>query len=469
MFPRVQSWNKRTTAGIAISTIWFVGVLLIGEQGDLTPEASRMLAIFGAAVVLWVTEAIPLAATSIGVILAEILLISDEALITTASDGYEPPPFASIYAALANPTLMLFLGGFVLAEAASKYHLDRNLASVLLRPFGTSPKLVIAGMMSITAVMSMFMSNTATTAAMMAVVLPVAAGLTDPGTKAALVLAVPVAANVGGIGTPIGSPPNAIALGRLSEEGIDVDFLKWMVLAVPLALVVLVAAWFFLTRRVGEDAPDVRIEVGGAFETSTAAVILYVTFAGTVVIWLTESVHGIPSSITGFLPVVILLSTQVFSTDDLRRLNWHVLWLVGGGIALGSGVGTTGLDEWFVGLFDWSSFSTLLLTAILAVLAITLSTVISNSATANLLVPIGVSLALSGAADLDPVLAGVVIALACSLAMALPVSTPPNAVAYASGYIETRDLATVGLAVGAVGIILLLFVAAPIWDATGLL
>jgi sodium-dependent dicarboxylate transporter 2/3/5 len=159
----------------------------------------------------------------------------------------------------------------------------------------------------------------------------------------------------------------------------------------------------------------------------------------------------------------------VFSTGDLRRLNWHVLWLVGGGIALGSGVGTTGLDEWFVGLFDWSSFSTLLLTAILAVLAITLSTVISNSATANLLVPIGVSLALSGAADLDPVLAGVVIALACSLAMALPVSTPPNAVAYASGYIETRDLATVGLAVGAVGIILLLFVAAPIWDATGLL
>ena len=181
MFPRVQSWNKRTTAGIAISTIWFVGVLLIGEQGDLTPEASRMLAIFGAAVVLWVTEAIPLAATSIGVILAEILLISDEALITTASDGYEPPPFASIYASLANPTLMLFLGGFVLAEAASKYHLDRNLASVLLRPFGTSPRFVIAGMMSITAVMSMFMSNAATTAAMMAVVLPVAAGLTDAG------------------------------------------------------------------------------------------------------------------------------------------------------------------------------------------------------------------------------------------------------------------------------------------------
>lgn len=212
-------WRNRTTLGIGAALVWFLAVLMIGDIGGLTVPSSRMLAIFGAAVALWVSEAIPLSATSIMVILAQILMISDEALLTLPA-SFDPPTYESIYATLASPILMLFLGGFVLADAAAKYGLDRNLAGVLLRPFGTRPAALLGGLMLITALLSMFVSNTATTAAMMAVVLPVTAGL-DSGDRfrIALLLAVPVAANVGGLGTPVGSPPNAIALGRLDDQG----------------------------------------------------------------------------------------------------------------------------------------------------------------------------------------------------------------------------------------------------------
>ena len=230
----VPWWRTRSAIGIAVATIWFLGVLAVGDVGDLTIPASRMLAIFGAAVALWVSEAIPLSATSIFVILAQILLISDEAMLTLP-DSFEPPTYDSIFATLASPILMLFLGGFVLADAAAKYGLDRNLAGVMLRPFGTRPAALLGGLMLITALLSMFVSNTATTAAMMAVVLPVAASLdTDDRFRVALILAVPVAANIGGLGTPVGSPPNAIALGRLDDQGLPVDFIEWMAFAVPI-------------------------------------------------------------------------------------------------------------------------------------------------------------------------------------------------------------------------------------------
>ena len=462
----VQSPLRRT--GLVVALVWFVGVLAIGPSGDLSAPASRMLAIFGAAVVLWITEAIPLSATSVLVILAEILLVSDQALVTL--DDFEARPYAGYFATLAHPVLMLFLGGFVLAECAAKYRLDRNLAGVLLRPFGNSPKAIVGGLMAITAVLSMFMSNTATTAAMMAVVLPVAATL-DPNdrVRTGLVLSIPIAANIGGLGTPVGSPPNAIALGRLADEGVSVDFIRWMGLAVPIVLIVLTAAWFMIVRRYPAQATTIDVRIGGSFDTSREATILYATFAATIVGWVSEPLHGIPSSVIGFLPVVVLLATKVFGVDDLKRINWHVLWLVGGGIALGLGVSDTGLDDWLVGLVDWGSLSTILLTSTLALLALVMSTIISNSATANLVVPIGVSLATSAAVDLDPLLAGIIIAMSCSLAMSLPISTPPNAIAYASGHVETRDLAIIGAGVGVLGLVLVVYVAPPVWEAVGLL
>ena len=458
----------KSAIGASTAVLWAI-IPLAFPIGDLSTEGRRMLAIFGAAVVLWVTEAIPLYATAAIIILAEIALISDEAILGL-SEGFDPPAFSSFYGALAHPVLMLFLGGFFLADAAAKYRLDRNLAGVMLKPFGRSPASLIGGLMVITALLSMFMSNTATTAAMMAVILPVAATL-DPSDpfRTGLALSIPVAANIGGLGTPVGTPPNAIALGRLADEGIRIDFLTWMALAVPIVVVILLIAWILITRWYPAQAAAVDVRIGGEFDRSRPAVVLYVTFAVTLALWLSEPIHGVPATIVGFVPVVALLATGVMDSDDLRRINWHVLWLVGGGIALGSGVAAAGLDVWLVGLVDWSDLSRIGLVLGLVVFALVMSTVISNSATANLLIPIGVSLATAEAIDLDPALAAVVIAVACSLAMALPVSTPPNAIAFATGSVATRDLARTGIVLGAVGAVLVAFAAPPVWDALGLL
>lgn len=468
-FARLPASVSGRSVGAVVAVVWFVGVLTIGPQGDLTAPASRMLAIFGAAVALWISEAVPLAATSVFVILATVLLVSDQALVGLPS-GFDPPSYESVFATLANPVLILFLGGFVLADSATKYGLDKNLAGYLLRPFGTAPRSILAGLMAITAVLSMFVSNTATTAAMMAVVLPVAAGLgRDDRFRVALVLSVPVAANVGGIGTPVGSPPNAIVLGRLAEQGVRVDFLRWMLFGVPVAVVVLVVAWAVLARRYPPSVERIELRVGGRFDRSRPATVLYVVFALTVLGWVTEPLHGTPAAIVGFAAVVALTSSRVFSMDDVRRLNWPVLWLVAGGIALGNGVGATGLDAWFLDRLDWDGMAPALFVAAIGVVALVLSTVISNSATANLVAPIGLAVALTGLVDVEPVLVAVVIAIACSLAMALPVSTPPNAVAYASGQIASRDLAAVGLIVGAVGLGLTIVVGPTLWRLTGVL
>ena len=458
----------RTTLALLVAAAAAVVALLVPAEG-LAPPARSMLAVFVVAVVLWVTEAVPLYATAALIILAEVALVSDEAVVPLPAD-FEPPAFSLFYGALAHPVIMLFLGGFFLADSAAKVRLDRNLAGVLLKPFARSNPVLLAGLMAITALLSMFMSNSATTAAMMAVVVPVTFSLDpDDPFRRGLVLAIPVAANVGGMGTPVGTPPNAIAVARLADDGIAIDFVRWMVLAVPLVIVILAAAWLTLVRLYPSRSGPVRVDIGGPFERSRPAVIIYVVFALTVAGWLTEPLHGVPATVVGFFPVAALLASGVFTVDDLKRLNWHVLWLVAGGIALGSGVAATGLDTWLIGLVDWSALAPGVLVAGLVVLAVALSTVISNSATANLLIPLVVSLAASSAVDVAPALVAVVLAVACSLAMALPVSTPPNAIAYATGSIATADLVKVGGVVGVVGAVLVIWVAPPLWDALGVL
>lgn len=164
---------------------------------------------------------------------------------------------------------------------------------------------------------------------------------------------------------------------------------------------------------------------------------------------------------------MVLLGTRVFKAKDLQAIQWHILWLVAGGLALGIGVTSTGLDVWFVGLIDWGAMPGWVVGGLLALVALAMSTVISNSAAANLLVPIGLTLAMSDAVAIDPIRAGVVIAIAASLAMALPISTPPNAIAYSTGAVRTGDMVRAGLVIGAVGLLLLLVAAPLLWELTG--
>jgi solute carrier family 13 (sodium-dependent dicarboxylate transporter), member 2/3/5 len=459
---RLPRPTRLQRGGLLAGAVVFLLPLLLDVPG-LDPAGERMLAIFLLAIVFWVTEAIPLVATAVLVILLQVLLLSEQAIVPGSEEVLTS---ASVFAALADPVIVLFLGGFLIADGAAKFGLDRNLAAVLMRPFAGDARRTVLGLMLITALLSMFVSNTATTATMFAVVIPVLVALPPGKARTGLALSIPVAANVGGLGTPVGSPPNAIALGQLTAMGEQVSFLGWMVLAVPLMLVVLLFSWWLLTRRYVPAGVPVDLELTADFDRSPAARLFYVVAGGTVALWLTEPLHGISSSTVGFLPVVVLLATQVMTGDDLKVLQWPVLWLVAGGIALGAGIGASGLDVWLLGLVAWESFPVTAVVALLALVGLGLSTVISNSATANLVVPLAISLATG--IGTDPTAIAVVVALACSLAMALPISTPPNAIAYATGEVTTRDMASSGLVIGAVGVGLLAFALPPLWNLLGL-
>ncbi len=468
-----RSWTWPQVIGLGLSLVVFLLPYVFEFQG-LSPAGHRAFSIFMVAVVLWVTEAIPLHATAALIIFLQILLLSQQTMLPFPEgafpEGRSAPGFGAFYAALANPVIMLFLGGFFLADGSAKYRLDRNLARVMLRPFGRKPRNIMLGMMLITALLSMFMSNTATTATMMAVVIPVLLTLPEGDRmKTGMALAIPFAANVGGIGTPVGTPPNAIALGALNAAGIPISFLQWMAMAVPLVIVILLFAWQLLCRLFPCAVEEMELRIDSTFDTSRPAVIFYFTAAITILLWLTEPLHGVSSSIVGFFPVVMLLSTGVFTTKDLQAIQWHVLWLVAGGIALGVGITASGLDGWFLSLVQWEEITPILLTTVFCLVALALSTVISNSATANLIIPIGMSLAMSGAVHLGALEVSFFIAIGASLAMALPISTPPNAIAYSTGTVKTKDMALAGILIGLVGLILFVWVAPLLWKVMGIL
>jgi solute carrier family 13 (sodium-dependent dicarboxylate transporter), member 2/3/5 len=458
-------------AGLALAAGGFALPYLVSFEG-LSPGGHRMLGIFLMAVALWVFEVIPMHATATLIILLEVLLLSQQApaFLMGAIEPAARIDYRILFATLADPVIILFLGGFFLADCAGKYRLDRNLSRVMLRPFGTHPYMVLMGLMVITAGFSMFMSNTATTATMMAVAIPVMAQF-PPGDRlrAAIAISIPFAANIGGIGTPIGTPPNAIVLGALGAEGHPIpSFVRWMSGAVPFVVVFLALGWGLLIVLFRSGQRRVQLELGGSFDTSGRAIIFYIVFAATVALWMTEGLHGINSNIVAFIPVTVLLSTRIFTVQDLQNLDWHVLWLVAGGIALGTGIAHTGMARWFIDLFPWGRMSPFILLAVLSGVALVTSTFISNSATAALLVPIGIAMALTNPA-ISPTGAGVFIAIGTSLAMALPISTPPNAVAFATGEVKVRDMALVGVLLGAGAYAIFILLGPMVWRGLGII
>ncbi|WP_103062886.1 SLC13 family permease [Actinomyces qiguomingii] len=461
---RLEPLTRKQIIGMLFGVVVFVVPFLV-DVPDLDPMGERMLSIFLLAIVLWVSEAIPLVATAVLVIGLEVLLISDQAVLPVPEDA---TAYSAFFAALANPVIVLFLGGFLIADGSEKFHLDRNLAAVLIKPFTGSARRTVLGLMIITAVLSMFMSNTATTATMFAVVIPVLGALPEGKPRTGLALSVPVAANVGGMGTPVGTPPNAIALGALTEAGHSISFLDWMVMSIPLMLVILLGAWLLICAVFLPGGLAIELDMRADWYTDRRAVMFYVIAGMTILAWMTEQLHGLSANVIGFLAIVSMLVTRVMTGKDLSGLSWDVLWLVSGGIALGDGVGATGLDEWILNLFNWTAMPAVAVVVLMGALGLALSNVISNSAACNLLVPLAMGLATS-IVGLEPVTIAVVLALACSLGMSLPISTPPNAIAYATGEIATGDMARVGLIVGIAGTAVLVLLMPALWSAMGLL
>lgn len=379
--------------------------------------------------------------------------------------NYVPGRHSDYMGTLANPIIILFLGGFMIAEGAVKYNFDKNLTRFLLRPFGTSPGPILIGLMIVTASLSAFMSNTATTAMMMTVIIPIMAQMTrEDKFKTALALSIPIAANIGGIATPIGTPPNAIVIATLQKQGIIISFTEWMILTLPLVIIVLGFAWWLLLKLFPPIIEHFRTESAGDFNKSSKAYIFYGVFAVTLLLWVTESLHGISSNIVAFLPIAALTMTEVLDVSDVRKLPWEVLWLVAGGIALGLYLDQTGLATYLVSSIQWDLYSGFLVISLFALVAIIMSNFLSNTVTATLLMPLAISIGiLQGSNTVDTIELALVIGVGTSMAMVLPISTPPNAIAMSTGMVKTSEMAKSGVIIGAVGIVLMLMYALVYW------
>lgn len=448
--------------GLAVGVLGLLVPMIIDIPG-LEPSGERMLGIFVLAIAFWLTAPVPLFATAILVILLEVLLISDQALFAVPQDA---PAYGEFFATLANPTIILFMGGFMIADAAAKYDIDKAIAARVLGPFGTVRGVVFA-LMAVSALLSMFVSNTATTATMFAVVLPVLAIMPTARARAGLALSIPVAANLGGMGTPVGSPPNAIAIAALAENGVHISFVQWMAAAIIPMILLLVFSYVVIAGRYLPRATKVSLDFDATFSTSPRAIAFYVIAALTIGLWLTEPLHGISSNVVGFFPVVALILAGVMSGKDVQNLDWPVLWLVAGGIALGSGVGESGLDVYLIGLVDWASLSTTMLLLGLGIATLLMANVISHTATTNLLAPLAITIAMTAGAD--PAVVAVVVALAAGAGMSLPISTPPNAIAYSTGHVEVKEMAFAGVVVGLVSIVVVMVLMPWLWGVLGIL
>ncbi len=493
-------------------TVWCLPTSAFGVEG-LTVIEQRVIAIFVLAAVMWIMEPIPIWGTSV-VIMVLMLLTTSNSMLSFFHDGYgsledldnlhrlaglfgvsadndvllkEAVKKAmdasalygdqkisilsakSIMAAFADPTVMLFMGGFVLAIAATKFKLDATLASAILKPFGTKPKFVMLGFIVVTALLSMFMSNTATAAMMIAILTPVLAAMPDSDNKGrvGLALSIPVAANIGGIGSPIGTPPNVVAVGWLEKSGIEISFGSWMMIMVPVAVLILFVAWMFLCKVFPTKQEKIEIQLAGEVDKSPKAIIVYVTFAVTIFLWVFgKNLFGVNANVVALIPFAVFCITGVFEKKDLAKIDWDVLWLVAGGFALGVGLeGKLGPDgmtmsKHIVGSIPFGTWPTLVLIIGSGVLCLVMSTFMSNSATAALLIPIFIAL------SQDPVMADkllpyggavtliVGLALSASFAMSLPISTPPNAIAYSKGFIKQKEMVFVGVVVGIVSLII---------------
>ena len=370
--------------------------------------------------------------------------------------------YKSLMYAFADPTIMLFLGGFVIAAVASKMGVDVQLAKALLKLFGKKSEFVLLGFLLVTGLFSMFISNTATAAMMLTFMAPVLRHMPVDGKgKIALAMAIPIGANIGGTATPIGTPPNARALKFLNDpEGLNlgIGFGDWFGVMFPYALVLLLIAWALLMLLFPFKKKTIELVLEGETKHGWQLTVTYITMAVTIFLWMFDKVTGLNANIVAMIPIAIFCVTGIFTKEDLNQINWSVLWLVAGGFALGTALYETGLDKHLIEAIPFQTWSPIVVIIAASVVCWILSNIIANTAAANLLIPVMVTLAVGMREMLVPFGGETTmllsVTLAASLAMCLPISTPPNAIAYSTGMIETKDMMKVGVIMGVIGLVL---------------
>ena len=480
--PAEELFNRRRrTAGLFLGPLVLIALIL--APLPIPAPAHRLAGILAMMVVLWITEALPLAVTAlIGPTLAIVLRVV---------------PARAAFAPFADPIIFLFIGSFMLAEAMFVHGLDRRIAFGALswRLVGSSPTRILIVYGGVTAVISMWISNTATTAMMFPIGLSIVAHLTKGRESAAgsrefataMMLIAAFGASIGGIGTPIGTPPNLIGIGMLNRiAGVKISFFQWMMLGVPIVVLLfafLVAYFYFRSLRgVTLDTSQtshVEEELRRLGPMTVGQRNVLLAFAITVTLWLLPGVLAIvglgesafakayaaavPESVAAIVGAILLFILPVawrarrftLSWEEAVRIDWGIILLFGGGLSMGELAFSTGLAEAMGrGITSWlPSQSELTLTVLFTAVAIVMSEAASNTAAANMIVPIAIAVAQAAAVDpLQPALAAT---LGASMGFMMPISTPPNAIVYSSGHVPITAMMRHGLALDVAGFLVI--------------
>ncbi|MCK0164589.1 DASS family sodium-coupled anion symporter [Marinobacter sp. S6332] len=461
----VQGYPKSRLIGLILGAGFLLMTILVPPPESMAVEAWSALGLMLLMATWWSTEAIPIPATA----LLPIVLVPGLGLgsVSQATSPY------------AHPIIFLFLGGFTLGLAMQRWDLHRRIALMTLKAVGNQPKRQIAGFMLATAFLSMWVSNTATAIMMLPIGLSVISMMGNGQSEnvqryaTALLLGIAYAASVGGIATLIGTPPNALLAAYLSEtQGVSVGFAQWMLLGVPVATVMLVLIWWWLTRRdfglsaqegAGQAIDDELAALGdmsrgeklvaAVFVLTASAWIFRPLLSASVMPWLTDTGIAISAAIAMFIiPVNVRQQTFVLDWDTAKAIPWGVLLLFGGGLAMAGVISSSGLASWIAASMGAASLLPVIVMIMLVVAVIIfLTEVTSNTATAAAFLPLLGALALSQ--DASPLLLTIPAAIAASCAFMMPVATPPNAIVFSSGHMKIGDMIRAGFALNVMGIV----------------
>jgi len=432
----MQAWHKQVLAtGLLVAIIFWCEVFGLPGLG-LTKAQEITACILLIAAVFWVSELVSLFVVSFLILALEIVWLFPVLMDAGLADKVN-----IFYSAFFSNIILLFLGGFVLSALMQKYGLDLKFAQAILHKTEGKPEATLLGIIVACAFLSMWISNTATTAMMLTIVFPLLKHIPkDHKFRIALVLSIPFACNIGGIGTPIGTPPNAIALSYLAQKGVRLSFVQWMLLTFPFLIVFLLFLWQMLLRMYPAQGLVLQINERATGEFTAKHWFAIAIFVVTALGWFFGQSLHLSTGTVALLPVIAAFWFGLLDTSDFRKLPWDILYIISGGLALGVALNASGLGQVLVGYLPTETSMVTLLVAAVLVSGV-MSTVMSNTATAGLIIPLVMSLQIDEQFMLALVLA---LALMCSMAMALPVTTPPNAIAFSSRAINTRDMMIAG-------------------------
>jgi len=487
---------NRENTGLVLGPLLFVITLWIPNLDGMDPEARRVLAIAVLMAVWWISEAVPIPVTA----LLPILLFP---LMGVMSAGEATAPYA-------HHLVYLFLGGFLIAVTIEKWNLHHRIALHTIRITGMTPNRIILGFMLTTAILSMWISNTATTMMMLTIGLAVLKEITQEidaddtlqiNTSAgefsfgiALMLGIAYSASIGGIATLIGTPPNAILAGVIENTyGIRIGFLDWMLFALPLSIGMLFLTWFYLTHIAYVTKLDnlpggdqfIRKHLQKLGRMSREEKMVFSVFLTVALLWMlhglidiegfeqvTDSTIAMAGALLLFIiPVNFKQRQFLLDWQTALKIPWDILILFGGGFALAKGFSVSGLTETIANqLVILQGTEVIFIIAVVTTVVIFLTEITSNTATASLFLP--VMAALGMAMQINPLILMTAVALSASCAFMLPVATPPNAIVFSSRYVTIRQMARTGIWINLIAIFLITLLVEYylpfIWNLDGL-